>query len=329
MSVPVTVYDHIRQNNVKTALLIALFPVSLCALFFGLSFAFYFWAYWDGATTAGNALQQAFSPTLTAFVVFAPALFIAALIWMIAAAFFGGSIMLSLAQAEPLSPEDARHRQVLRAVQNVALAAGLPTPKAYVIADDSLNAFAAGYSPKTASITLTSGMIKKLSPLELEGVIAHEMAHIGNRDVRLNMVVLIGLSISGLLADMIGRAWLFSPRGRGGDREKNGITAIIFIAWLSLTIFNLLIAPLIFFAISRTREYAADATGALITRNPHALANALQKISADPRVEVLDAAPHMAAACIYTPRADVKPFLGIGDTHPAVSDRIRRLKAMG
>ncbi|MDD3669428.1 MAG: M48 family metallopeptidase [Alphaproteobacteria bacterium] len=328
MSVPVTAYDHIYKNNAKTALLVALFPIALSALFVGLAFVFFLFSAPE-TTPAGTLLSSAWQSSLTALRMVAPGLAVAALIWMLAALFFGDKIMLSLAHAAPLTPETPAHRQIIRAVENVALAAGLPTPKIYLIDDESLNAFAAGYAPKTSSVTLTTGLVKKLTPLELEGVIAHEIAHIGNRDVRLNMVVLVGLSICGMLADMLGRSFFYGAhRSRGGDKDKGGAQAILLIAWLTLIVFNVIIAPLIFFAISRTREYAADATGALITRNPKALASALQKISGDARVEVLDETPHMAAACIYTPRAEARPFLGIGDTHPPVSERIRRLKAM-
>ncbi len=327
MSVPLTAYDHIRTNNAKTALLVALFPIALSALFVGLSFVFYFFSAPE-TIPADQALQAAWQSSLIALRMMAPALVVVALMWMLTALFFGDKIMLSLAQASPLTAENPAHRQIVRAVENVALASGLPTPKIYLIDDDSLNAFAAGYAPKTSSVTLTTGLVKKLTPLELEGVIAHEIAHIGNRDVRLNMVVLVGLSICGMLADVLGRSFFYGSSRSRSDKDKGGLAAVILIAWLTLIIFNFIVAPLIFFAISRTREYAADATGALITRNPKALASALQKISGDARVEALDCTPHMAAACIHTPRAVVKPFLGIGDTHPPVSDRIRRLQAM-
>ena len=153
-------------------------------------------------------------------------------------------------------------------------------------------------------------------------MIAHEMAHIGNRDVRLNMIIIIGLGIVGLLGEILVRSAARSGRGRS---KGSGLTVILLLVGVSFLIFSWFLAPFIRLAISRTQEYNADATGAFITRNPKALASALKKISVDPRVEVLDSSPTMAAVCIYNPLKKAHSLLA---THPSVQSRIYRLERM-
>lgn len=302
-----TVYDHIRRNNIKSFFLILLFPISLCAIFFGLVWLFF----------AGD--PEALVYGMDFFKSWAPFVLGGALVWMMISYFFGDQMMLGFAHATPLSDKSTEHKKVFKAVQNVALAAGLPTPKVYVIKDESLNAFATGISPQKASIALTSGIIKALEPLELEGVIAHEMAHIGNRDVRLNVLIISGIGILGFLGNILIRV-------RSRD-SKNNAAALIMIMGLSLLLFNWIVAPLIRLAISRTNEYNADATAALITRNPMALASALQKISKDARVEVLDGTD-MAVACIFDPGEKALAFDGLTSTHPSIENRVKRLQEM-
>lgn len=304
---PQTVYDHIRRNNVKSFFLILLFPISLCLIFFALVWLFF----------AGDPEAMAYG--MDFFKSWAPIVMGGALVWMFISYFFGDQMMLGFAHAQPLSDKSSDYKKVFKAVENVALAAGLPTPKVYVIQDNSLNAFATGITPQNASIALTSGIIKALEPLELEGVIAHEMAHIGNRDVRLNVLIVSGIGILGFLGNVLIRV-------RSRD-NKNNAAALIIIMGLSLLIFNWIVAPLIRLAISRTNEYNADATAALITRNPLALASALQKISKDPRVEVLDGT-QMAVACIYEPGEKAMALDGLTSTHPSIENRIKRLKKM-
>ena len=198
-------------------------------------------------------------------------------------------------------------------------------PQIYIVDDESLNAFATGRDPKHASIALTTGIINKLEPLELEGVIAHEMAHIGNRDIRLNMMIITGLSVFAFLAEMIGRSLRY-PISNNKDSGK--IKILLLAVMLALIVFNFFVAPIIQMAISRAREYAADATGALITRNPRALASALQKISSDARVEILDGKKTMSTACIADPREPKVAFQSMLATHPPIRTRIKRLMEM-
>ena len=337
----ITVYDHIRQNNIKTFLLALLFPVVLTILI-GVACLLAIAVVQDKEFTLnGVYLLLRWFPSLEEYVTSDNISFFGAMgyltyavipifvvsgFWMIVSLMTGDKMMLGFAGAQPLEKQD--NPQIYRLVENVAIAAGLPMPKVYVIEDSSLNAFATGYSPKSASIALTTGIIKKLEPLELEGVIAHEMAHIGNRDIRLNMLIITGLGIFAFIADFIRLNSMFSS----SKNEKNGLHILMFFIIIALLIFNFIFAPLIHMAISRTREYAADATGALITRNPKALARALEKIQTDARVEVLDKQPTMATACIADPtdrEYKVAAMSDLSSTHPPVEERIKRLLAMG
>jgi len=306
------VYQHIKRNNIKTVLLVLLFPVVLGIIVFALSCAF-------------MSVDEALNLICTAF----PVIIAVCFIWTVISYSCGSNMMLGFAGAQELNEKDDENKKVFKCVENVALAAGLPTPRVYVIKDNSLNAFATGTSPDNACVALTSGIIKKLTPLELEAVIAHEMGHIRNRDIRLDVIIITCLGALTLLADFIARSFTYSDNSSNGDnKEQNNARAILLILWLSLLIFNLLLAPIIYFALSRTREYAADAASAHITRNPEALISALKKISVDSRVESLDKCELMGNVCIANPLGKKRMFAGIGETHPSVENRIKRLKSM-
>lgn len=313
-----TVYDHIQSNNYRTMLLVALFPISLMVLF---SLILYIFLLID----QGEVIDYAYVNEVTLFYVKKFALWVGGigLIWMAIVWNIGGDMMLSFAGAVELNSRTKENKKIFQLVENTAIAAGLPTPRVFIVKDESLNAFATGKDPQHAAVALTSGIIKKLNPLELQGVIAHELAHIGNRDVKLNMMLISGVSIFGFLADILFRMQ-FSGNSR--NNEKNALNVVLLAAAVTFLVFNWIVAPLLRLAVSRCREYAADSTGALITRNPQALANALKKISEDARVEALDSAKEMAAACIYTP-LKVEAF-SLTSTHPPVEERIKRLEQM-
>ena len=303
-----TVYDHIRQNNIKTAFLVALFPL----IFIALVFLF---------TWCVVPLNDAIETTTRVAI---PTV-IACLVWMGISWAFGDSMMLSAAGAHEIHDTDAQYREVFKSVENVALAAGLPTPRVYIIDDDSLNAFATGRTPRDASVALTRGIVKKLDKLELEGVIAHECAHIGNRDIRLDMLIITGVGVTAFVADLIYRVAFYG--GGNNDNEDNKSGAVLMMVWLAFTVFNVIISPLLQLAISRSREYAADATGARITRNPMGLADALRKISGKSESKKLGAVRSLAIACIAEPSA--RGFMGdVFSTHPATDKRIARLESM-
>ncbi len=310
MATPVTAFEHIRANNVKTFLLLLLFPCSLAALFYVV--CLFVFGGLDNETL--TLVNQAVLNGL-------PWIFGIGFFWILISIFQGDKMVLGFADAQPLSPKGRENKEIYKLVENTALMAGLPMPKVYVIDDDSLNAFATGYSPKSASIALTRGIIHKLKPAELQGVIAHELAHIGNRDIRLDMIIVAGLGIFALLAENL----RFSLPRTASRRDNDKGGALILAVFITLMIFHYFLAPLIRLAVSRTREYAADATGALITHHPEALADALMKISGDPRVEVLDAKPSMAALCIYSP---LEAKAALSSTHPPVEERIKRLRTM-
>ena len=168
-------------------------------------------------------------------------------------------------------------------------------------------------------------IINKLDKLELEGVIAHECAHIGNRDIRLDMLIITGIGVTAFAADLIYRVAIFGGGSRDNDDNKS--TAVLLMVWLAFMVFNLVITPLLRLAVSRNREYAADATGAHITRNPIGLANALRKISGNSRTKSLDSMKSMAFACIAEPGA-VGFMDDVFSTHPSTEKRIARLESM-
>lgn len=304
-----TVYDHIRRNNIKTILLVLLFPLT----FIGLIFLF---------TRIVSPIETAISTTTSVAI----PTFIACGIWLLISWAFGDSMMLGASGAHEITSDDATYRDVFRTVENTALAAGLPTPRVYIIDSNALNAFATGRTPRDASIALTRGIIKKLDNLELQGVIAHEMAHIGNRDIRLDMLVITGIGVTVFIADIIGRSMIYGPHNSDNDNQNNS-RAILMMVWLAFLVFNLIITPLLRMAISRNREYAADATGAYITRNPRALASALRKISTNSGIQGSGQIKSMSSVFIANPAP--REFANeLMATHPPIETRIKRLESM-
>lgn len=307
-----TVYDHIKSNNIKTALLVLLFPVIFIALVF---------LFVRMVSPLNDAINTTISVAIPTFVI--------CMVWMLISWAFGDSMMLSMAGAHKLDINDKNNRQIYNLVENIALAAGLPTPNVYIIEDNSLNAFATGRTPADATVALTRGIINKLDTAELSGVIAHEMAHIGNRDIRLDMLIITGIGVTVFIADIIFRSAVHSRHiNTSDDNNNNNSAAILMMIWLAFSIFNLIITPLLQMAISRKREYAADATGAFITRNPHALASALQKISTDSRIEQIDKTQSMASIFIASPTRPRSFISELMATHPPIRKRINRLKSM-
>lgn len=315
-----TIYDHIAENRNKTILLILAFPIALILIIFSLFLISLLFS----NTPFKEALQQ--TATVTSGII--PIITGIAFIWILISYFFGGKILLKSANAKEIKKQD--NPEIYRLVENLSIAAGLPTPKVYIINDDSLNAFATGRNPEHSIVALTKGIINKLEKPELEGVIAHEMAHIGNKDIRLMLITIAGIGFFSFLGEALIRA---AARSGRGNNKKNGAAGILFLTGLACVIFGYVIAPLLRLALSRRREYQADATGAYITRNPRALARALTKISNDARVETLDKRPTMAAMCIEMPlkkKSGIFASLtGLYNTHPDVNLRIKALLDMG
>lgn len=257
----------------------------------------------------------------------APLVFLALAAYAAFSYYASAGVALAVSNAHEVSKED--EPDLYRAVENLAIGSGLPMPKVYVIEDSAPNAFATGRDPKHASVTATRGLLNKLEYAELEGVIAHEMSHVGNYDIRVMTITVVLVGLIALLADLFMRWAWFGSGSRDNNRDRNGNAYLILVAVAILfAILAPIAAQLIQLAISRQREYLADASGALLCRNPDALARALEKISADP--EPLEEA-NKATAHLYfsNPLHDHKSFLNnLFSTHPPVEERIRLLRAM-
>lgn len=243
--------------------------------------------------------------------------------------FFSDSITLALSQAKQVDRKSAP--ELFRLVENLTIAAGLPLPRIYIIDDTAPNAFATGRDPKHAVVCVTTGILQKLDKVELEGVIAHELSHIGNYDIRVMTLVVVLVGTITLLADWLLRFSFFSG-GKRDDREGGNAAAIFMLVGIALAILSPIVATLIKLAVSRQREFLADSSGALLTRHPEGLARALEKISADH--EPLEAA-NKATAHLYivNPLKDSKGsqvgwFAGLFNTHPPMAERVKRLREM-
>lgn len=232
-------------------------------------------------------------------------------------------IILTMSGAKELNHKN--NREVYHLVENLCITSGLPMPKIYLIEDSAPNAFATGRDPKHGVICFTSGIIQKLEKTELEGVIAHELSHIGNRDILLSTVVVILVGFVTLLADWF-RHWAFWG-GKSRDNEGGGqLRLILMIAAIVLSILAPIAAILMQLAISRKREFLADASGALLTRYPDGLARALEKISADP--EKLEAANRATAHLYITNPFKGKKLTKFFMTHPPIEERVKALRGM-
>jgi len=232
----------------------------------------------------------------------------------------GDVVALKSTGARPMKKEE--NIELHRMVENLCITAGMPMPKIHIIDSPALNAFATGRDPEHASVAFTTGILQALEKEELEGVIAHELAHIKNYDIRVMTIVIVLVGIVTLLADMFFRMQFFGG-GRGGNKQQNGIFVIIGVV---LLILSPIVANLIKLAISRKREYLADASGALLTRYPEGLARALEKISSShaPLSTASGATAHLFIS---------NPFKGkkassLFSTHPPIDDRVKKLRGM-
>jgi len=297
-----SIYDAAAANRWRTVVLIAVFTaiIALLGYFVGEYFA-------PGGGLA--ALPFAFALAVGSG---------------LASYFAGDQIILAQSRAREIGPD--QEKVLHDVVETLALGLGIPTPKLYVIEDSAPNAFATGRDPRHASVAVTRGLLDKMDRTELEGVIAHELSHVGNRDIRVMLLVTILVGTVALLADWMWRSFFWT---RGGRRERDGGgNAIIAVIAIALALLTPIIATLIQLAVSRQREFLADASGALLTRYPSGLASALRKIAADP--EPLEAA-NKATASLYiaNPLKDAPAFFDhLFDTHPPIEERIRRLEAM-
>lgn len=297
------VYEHISENKTKTALLLGAFLILIIAL--------------------GFVFSQAYgSPEiLYAAVIFSVG-------YSLVSFYFSSQITLAISQAKAVDRET--NQDLYNLVENLSITAGLPTPKIYLIQDSAMNTFATGRNPEKAVIVFTTGILQRLNKTELEGVVSHELSHIGNYDIRLMTLVVVLVGVLTLLADFLLRMSFYGGRSR--SRNANQLQVLFLVLGIVLAILSPIIATLIQLAISRKREYLADASGTLLTRYPEGLALALEKISAD--TEPLEAA-NKATAHLYIAnplknhRDSIGWFASLFNTHPPVSERVKRLRQMG
>jgi heat shock protein HtpX len=247
-----------------------------------------------------------------------------ALLMNVGSYWFSDKIVLSMTGAREVSR--AEFPDLWNVVENLSITAGLPMPKVFVVDDPAPNAFATGRDPEHAVVAATTGLLAMLNKTELEGVMAHELSHVGNRDMLVMTVAVVLAGFLAILADMLTRTMMF---GGNDDRPKNPVFLILAIAGIVLAP---IAAQLIQMAISRKREYLADASGALLTRYPEGLASALEKISGypHPMQRVSNATAHLFISDPYGggEKSIGQKISGLFQTHPPAEDRIRMLREM-
>ncbi len=231
-------------------------------------------------------------------------------------------VVVAMAGAHPADP--GTYPELHRVVENLAITAGLPKPKIYIIQDSAPNAFATGRNAEHAVVAVTSGLLQMMDQNELQGVIAHELSHIGNRDMLLSTVAVVLVAFVTFVSDFFLRSTLW--RGRGGNRDERSNPVLVIIA-VALIVLAPIVATLLQLAISRKREFLADASGALLTRYPEGLANALRKIGAyqTPMRRANNATAHLYIANPFGPKAAMKGIAKLFDTHPPIEERIKAL----
>jgi len=295
------VYDQIASNKLRSAALIVVFVILVMAIG---------WVF-------GQATDWGYAGLVLAFgVAFAMA-------W--GSYWYSDRIVLAMSRARPVDRD--REPYIVNTVEGLAIAAGLPVPKAYVIDDPAPNAFATGRNPEHAAIAVTTGLVQKLDRQELEGVIAHELAHVKNYDTLVQTLTAVLAGTIALASD-----WMLHSMWWGGGRRRSNeggqAQAIFMLVGIVLAILAPIFAVLIQMAISRKREYLADANGALLTRYPPGLAGALRKIAGDTnKLRVANKATE--SLYIYNPLKDYGGGMNaLFNTHPPIEERIRRLEAM-
>ena len=246
----------------------------------------------------------------------------------IAAYWYSDKIVLKMARAVPIEHKSAP--ELYHIVENLSITAGLPMPRIYLIRERQPNAFATGRDPKHAVVAVTEGLLEKLNRSELEGVLAHELSHVGNRDMLLSTVVVVLVGFISIVSDIFLRSTFWGGMGRRDDRENGQAGAILMIAGIALSILAPISATLIQLAISRKREFLADASGALLTRYPEGLASALQKISSDatPMRVANNTTAHLWLDDPFKGQKKVSFLRKLFMTHPPIEERIKLLRGM-
>lgn len=300
-----TAWDHVSGNIFKTWVIMFLFSIFFVGVVYVIGNAMGFGEV-GGLGLVGFALIMAGIMNFISY-------------------FWSDKIVLGISGAKRIEKKD--NPEVYRIVENLCIAAGLPTPKIYILEDSAPNAFATGRDPKHGAIAFTTGILQKLNKQELEGVVAHELSHVGNRDTLVMAVVSVLVGTIALVSDFFLRSlWL---RGRNSDSDNKASGYIMIIALIA-AILAPIVATLIQLAVSRRREFLADASGVLLTRYPSGLANALQKISSDK--EPLEAAnrgtAHLYIVNPLKGRETLGWFASLFNTHPPIEARVKALKEM-
>jgi len=304
-------YENITKNKLKTAFIMIGFLLFISAVGYAVGM------YVD--------LQYGISRGYSfIFMVFA---LILAVILSFASYFNSDRIVLRMSKAIPMSR--GKNPGIYYMVEGLSIAAGIPMPKIYVIGDKGINAFATGRNPENSVIVLTEGIIDNLNDSELKGVIAHELSHIKNYDILLGTIVGIMVGTITIISNIILRSFIFRGGKRRSNKSGGGILSLILLAFgLILIILSPIVATIIKLAINRSREFLADANGALITRYPAGLSNALRKIASCSEVEAANnATAHLFIANPYGKKSKVV-FKNLFNTHPPVEERIKRLDEM-
>ncbi|MFH0890832.1 MAG: M48 family metallopeptidase [Candidatus Liptonbacteria bacterium] len=298
----VSLYTHRGSNIAKTWLLMSVFLVVVIGLGWLLS------QYYGDPSILYGAAMVSILMSVTSF-------------W------YSDKIVLSATRAAPVTMQN--NPELFRVVENLAITAGLPMPRVYTVPELQPNAFATGRSPKHAVVAVTDGLIQRLDRSELEGVLAHELSHIGNRDMLLGTVAVVLVGFVSMLSDFFGRS-MFWGGGRNRDNDRGSGNNIFAILAIVAVILAPIAATLLQLAISRKREFLADASGALLTRYPEGLASALRKISADPTPmrAAGHATAHLWLSDPFRGKAQMSGFSKLFLTHPPMQDRISALMGM-
>jgi len=305
--------SQIWKNNVKSVFLLILFPVVIIVLIW---LFFYF--------VTGQTTGQRLADTNISFVRYVPWVSLIILIWFLIAYFSHSSIIKKATGSVPL--ERMENKRIYNMVENLCIANGMPLPAINLIEDDSMNAFASGINKSTFTVSLSRGLISKLTDEELEAVIAHELTHIRNRDVRLLIISIVFVGIFAFLTEALFRMIRFSGLRSSGKGKKDG--GYIILVALALAAIGYFLSTLFRFALSKKREYLADSGSVEMTKNPLALASALEKIATDPRIEAVEQRD-VAQLFIDNPREKRKMFSSVASlfsTHPPIDKRISLLR---
>ncbi len=251
---------------------------------------------------------------------------IISIVYILIGYYAGSSFILGASGAKEISKKE--YPYLWHTVEGLSIAAGIPMPKIYVIEENSPNAFATGRDPKHASVTVTTGLLKILNRGELEGVLAHELSHIKNYDVRIMMLTTVLVGALVLISDFFLRSIFFSG-GNRNNRDGGNLNLIFIAIALLFAILTPIIGELMKLAVSRKREFLADANGAFLTRHPQGLANALKKIANDPEPGIKGVNKATAHLWIESPLRNGKGFFtGLFSTHPPIEERIKKLESM-